>query len=185
MRNHNQRWEKGLYRSRRGLFFGVCKGLAEHLEFPVFWMRVIWIAVALFTVALPVIIAYFIAAILMKPEPVVPFESEADREFYDSYVSSRSMGIRRLKRSYDNLDSRIQRIESIVTEHNEIILKLFEGMRFDKQKLEPLLTEGIKFHPLHHEQKNPFWKADQVTLAIHLLGQHTSGMEVAENYVPA
>ncbi|MBI2329157.1 MAG: transcription-repair coupling factor [Chloroflexi bacterium] len=40
-------------------------------------------------------------------------------------------------------------IESIATEHGEIILRLFEGMRFDKQKLEPFLKDGIKFHPLH------------------------------------
>ena len=35
-------------------------------------------------------------------------------------------------------------IESISTEHGEIILRLWEGMRFDKQKLEPLLRDGIK-----------------------------------------
>ncbi len=40
-------------------------------------------------------------------------------------------------------------IESISTEHGEIILMLFEGMRFDKQKLEPILKDGIKFHPFH------------------------------------
>jgi len=40
-------------------------------------------------------------------------------------------------------------IESLITEHGEIILRLFEGMRFDKQKLEPILKEGIRFHPFH------------------------------------
>jgi len=34
-------------------------------------------------------------------------------------------------------------IESISTEHGEIILRLFEGMRFDKQKLESF-KDGIK-----------------------------------------
>jgi phage shock protein C len=108
---------KGLYRSRGGLFFGVCKGLANHLDFSVFWMRVLWVAVSLFTGVgiLFGFIAYIVAAIVMKPEPVVPFASDSDREFYDSYVSSRTMGINRLKRTYENLDRRIQRIESIVT----------------------------------------------------------------------
>ena len=108
---------KGLYRSRDGLFFGVCKGLAKHLDFPVFWMRVLWVAVSLFTGVgiLFGFIAYIVAAIVMKPEPVVPFASDSDREFYDSYVSSRAMAINRLKRTYENLDRRIQRIESIVT----------------------------------------------------------------------
>jgi transcription-repair coupling factor (superfamily II helicase) len=35
-------------------------------------------------------------------------------------------------------------IESIATEHGEIILRLFQGMRFDRQKLEPILRDGIK-----------------------------------------
>jgi len=40
-------------------------------------------------------------------------------------------------------------IESISTEHGEIILRLFEGLHFDRQKLEPILKDGIKFHPFH------------------------------------
>ncbi|MBA7690046.1 Transcription-repair-coupling factor [subsurface metagenome] len=34
-------------------------------------------------------------------------------------------------------------IESISTEHGQIILRLFQGMQFDKQKLEPV-RDGIK-----------------------------------------
>jgi len=34
-------------------------------------------------------------------------------------------------------------IESISTEDGQIVLRLFEGMQFDKQKLEPLLKDGI------------------------------------------
>ena len=35
-------------------------------------------------------------------------------------------------------------IESISTEDGQITLRLFEGMKFDKQKLEPFLKDGIK-----------------------------------------
>ena len=35
-------------------------------------------------------------------------------------------------------------IESISTEKEQIVLRLFEGMRFDRQKLEPVLRDGIK-----------------------------------------
>lgn len=51
----------------------------------------------------------------MKPEPVMPLQTDADAEFYNSYVTSRSAALQRLKRTYDNLDRRIQRIEDIVT----------------------------------------------------------------------
>ena len=51
----------------------------------------------------------------MKPEPVLPLQTEDDEEFYNSFASSRRMAIHRLKRTFDHLDRRIQRIESIVT----------------------------------------------------------------------
>lgn len=104
-----------LYRSRDGIIFGVCKGLADYLNFSVFWTRVIAIVCLIFTGLWPVVGVYFLAALLMKPESVVPLECDDDREFYHSYASSRSMAIHRLKRTYDQLDRRIQRIESVVT----------------------------------------------------------------------
>ena len=35
-------------------------------------------------------------------------------------------------------------IESISTEHGQIIIRLFQGMQLDRQKLEPILRDGIK-----------------------------------------
>jgi transcription-repair coupling factor (superfamily II helicase) len=40
-------------------------------------------------------------------------------------------------------------IATISTEQNEIVLRLFEGMHFDKQKVDPVLKDGIKYHPFH------------------------------------
>jgi len=114
----NGTWRRTLYRSRDGVVLGVCKGIADYLQFPVFWLRLGLILLAILPMGMgipPVVIGYFVAAILMKPEPVVPFANESDREFYESYVSSRKMAISRLKRTYDSLDRRIRRIESIVT----------------------------------------------------------------------
>lgn len=107
--------ERTLYRSRSGIICGVCKGIAEHLDFPVFWLRVIALVV-LFTAGIfPPVLLYFLAAIFMKPEPVIPFSDVEDQEFYNSYVNSRSMALHRVKKTYDNLDRRIRRIEDIVT----------------------------------------------------------------------
>jgi phage shock protein C len=63
----------------------------------------------------PMIGIYIVAALVMKPEPVRPFESEAERDFYDAYVDSRHRTARGIRRRYDNLDHRIQRMEDIVT----------------------------------------------------------------------
>lgn len=104
-----------LYRSRRGIFMGVCRGLAEHFNFSVFWMRVIVFTIFLFTGFWPVGVVYIIAGLLLKLEPVIPLKNETDQEFYQSYTHSRSSAIQRIKRKFDNIDRRIQRMEDRVT----------------------------------------------------------------------
>lgn len=104
-----------VYRSRHGMIFGVCRGTAEYLGFSVFWFRFLTVCAALFTGFWPLVGMYIIAALLMKPEPVVPFEEDSEQEFYDSYVNSRTMALSRLKRTYDNLERRIRRMENLVT----------------------------------------------------------------------
>ena len=104
-----------LYRSRKGMWCGVCRGLAEYYSLDVFWMRVLTVVAAFFVGIWPAVIMYLIAVMVMKPEPVLPLETEEDEEFYHSYSGSRSMALHRLKRTFGNLDRRIQRLESAVT----------------------------------------------------------------------
>ncbi|NIM99736.1 MAG: envelope stress response membrane protein PspC, partial [candidate division Zixibacteria bacterium] len=81
----------------------------------VFWTRAIVVILLLFSGFWPIMALYFIAALLMKPEPVIPIESEDQQEFYNSYVYSRKGAIDRMKRRYENLERRIQRMEHRVT----------------------------------------------------------------------
>ncbi|MBW1865301.1 MAG: envelope stress response membrane protein PspC [Deltaproteobacteria bacterium] len=106
---------RGLYRSRNGIILGVCRGLASFFDLKAFWIRVIVVIFFLASGVWPVLVLYFIASLLMKPEPVRPIESEAEQEFYDSYTSSRPRATSRLKRRFHNLDHRIQRMEDMVT----------------------------------------------------------------------
>ena len=62
----------GLYRSRNGAILGVCRGIAEYFDFSLFWVRAITVLLFLFSGIWPIIILYFLAALLMKPEPVIP-----------------------------------------------------------------------------------------------------------------
>lgn len=112
---HDEDTRKGLYRSRKGIVFGVCRGIAEHLDVSVFWARVIMVILTFPLGFVGGIGLYLLAALLMKPEPMLPLESNDDTEFYNSYVSSRSMALHRLKKTFDSLDRRIQRMENIVT----------------------------------------------------------------------
>jgi phage shock protein C len=84
MRNHDKLTRSGIYRSRKGVIFGVCRGLAEHFDFSIVWARVIAIIFLLVTGFWPAIGLYLIAALLMKPAPVIPIKTEAEQEFYDS-----------------------------------------------------------------------------------------------------
>lgn len=105
----------GLYRSRQGKICGVCRGMAEYLDFSVFWTRVIAVILLIVTGIWPIVGLYVLAALVMKPKPSMPIETDEEQEFYNSYVSSRSMALQRLQRTFDKLDRRIQRIEGIVT----------------------------------------------------------------------
>ena len=115
MRNHDKLTRSGIYRSRKGEIFGVCRGLAEHFNFSILWARVIAIIFLLVTGFWPAIGLYLIATLLMKPAPVIPIKTEAEQEFYDSYANSRHLAARRIKRRYENLERRIRRMEHIVT----------------------------------------------------------------------
>ncbi len=114
-----RRWRylntRPLYRSRDGLVLGVCRGVADYFNLRVLWIRVFVIATLLVSGIWPMVFIYFIASLLMKPEPVRPIETEAEAEFYDSYIYSRKKAAGRLKRRFKNLERRIQRMEDTVT----------------------------------------------------------------------
>ena len=105
----------GIYRSRDGVIFGVCRGLADHFDFSLFWIRAFAVAFLIVTGFWPAIGLYLIAAFLMKPRPVIPIENEAEQEFYDSYTASPGNAAQRLKQRFEKLERRIRRIEDTVT----------------------------------------------------------------------
>ena len=109
------RRNSGIYRSRKGLIFGVCRGIAEYFDFSVFWVRTITLLLFLFTGFWPVGVLYLLAVFIMKPEPVIPIGSVDEQDFYDAYLHARPQTINRLKRRYENLKRRIQRMEDTVT----------------------------------------------------------------------
>lgn len=115
MNRYTRFYRNGIYRSRSGIILGVCKGLAEHFDFSVFWTRMIAVIFLIVAGFLPAIGLYLLAALLMKPEPVIPIKNSGEKEFYDSYTYSRQGAVQRLKRRYENLQRRIQRMEHIVT----------------------------------------------------------------------
>jgi phage shock protein C len=105
----------GLHRSRNGVILGVCRGIAEYFDFSVFWVRAAAVIFLFISGFWPITAIYFIGAFLMKPEPAIPVQTSEEQEFYDSYVHSRRGATDRLKRRYESLMRRIQRLEHTVT----------------------------------------------------------------------
>lgn len=116
MTRFQRMFDSGLYRSRSGKILGVIQGLANHFDFNVFWLRVFAVILVCMSGIWPVVILYFLAGFMMKPEPVIPIANLEEDDFYSSYVRSRSGATRRLKRHFENLDRRIQRMEHVVTD---------------------------------------------------------------------
>jgi phage shock protein C len=115
MRRWRHTYSGPLYRSRDGVILGVCRGVADYFNLNIFWVRVIMLALFLVSGIWPMVFIYFVASLLMKPEPIRPLETEDEREFYDSYTYSRARAVGRLKRRFQNLDRRIRRMEDTVT----------------------------------------------------------------------
>lgn len=105
----------GIYRARDGVFLGVCKGVANHFDFSVFWVRMALVIVFIFSGFWPVIGVYLVAAFFMRPEPVRPITNDDEQAFYDSYVHSPRSAAQRLKKKFHELDRRIRRMEDKVT----------------------------------------------------------------------
>ncbi len=106
---------RGIYRSRKSILMGVCRGFADFFNLNVFWVRAITIILFLFTGFWPIGVIYITAGLLLKVEPVSPLHSEKEEEFYDSYTRSRQSAIQRIKRKFENIERRIQRMEHTVT----------------------------------------------------------------------
>jgi phage shock protein C len=95
-----------LYRSGNGVLLGVCKGLADYFDFSVYWVRAILIICLILSGFWPIMGLYFLAALIMKPEPAIPVMSEAEKG---------SGAIERLIRRHEKIEHRLRRMEDTVT----------------------------------------------------------------------
>lgn len=106
---------KKIYRSRYGIILGICKGVAEQFDIPVMLLRIGVIIIAISTGIWPVVLGYIVLAMYLKPKPIIPPSNEGEYAFYNSYTSSRSSALQRVKEKFDSLNKRIHRMEDIVT----------------------------------------------------------------------
>ena len=105
-----------LYRSsKESVFFGVCGGIAEHFDLAPWAIRLIAIVITLMSGGLPVVLIYIILGFTLKKAPPVRFDNYEDEEFWNTYQDSRSAALRKIHRTFERLEKRLQRMETIVT----------------------------------------------------------------------
>jgi phage shock protein C len=106
---------RGLYRSRKGVILGVCRGLADYFDFSVFWVRAIVVILFIFTGFWPVGGLYILAALLMKSEPAEYGGRNTKNGGDDRYTRAKNDTADRLRRKWRHLEKRIRRMEDKVT----------------------------------------------------------------------
>ncbi len=107
--------KRGLYRARDGVILGVCKGLADHFNLRVGWVRFFVVVAALITKAAPMIVLYLIAAYLMRRRRECPSSRESGgRRCHDRGRPFQGMADR-LKRRFERMEARLRRMEDVVT----------------------------------------------------------------------
>ena len=115
MRSYRHSNGRKLYRSRKGVIFGVCRGVADYFDFSVFWIRAIVIGVFICTGFWPIIGIYILSALLMKPEPAIRLRGGSKPAQNRAYAYTRQETAERLKRKWRHLEERIRRMEDKVT----------------------------------------------------------------------
>jgi phage shock protein C len=104
-----------LYRARDGMLLGVCLGFARYRDIPVPWLRLAVLFGILFTGIWPGVALYILAAVLLKPEPVLtPLDPQEDR-FYARFSGSRAVALHELGQRIERLGERIRGMEDTVT----------------------------------------------------------------------
>ncbi len=121
-RRRHDRWNSNftglrqdLFRSRSGVIMGVCRGIANRFDLSVHLVRAVAVFLLFVSGFWPVVGLYFLAAFLIKPEPVTPIHSEAEGDFYENYVTSRKAAIRSIHGRFKTLERKILRLEDAVT----------------------------------------------------------------------
>jgi phage shock protein C len=62
-----------------------------------------------------VVVLYFVAALLMKPEPIIRYHQHDDEAFCGSQAHTRSPSSNHIKRRQQTLERRLRNLESTVT----------------------------------------------------------------------
>ena len=125
-----------LYRDQqRGIFGGVCAGIAKYLGVEPWVIRVLVIAIALLGSVFIPLIVYIVLVFVLDPEPsrtsdwAEPQDESNGRSPYAAIRTSPRLGLRVVGADFRELELRLRRMERYVTSSKYDLDKGFSDMR--------------------------------------------------------
>ena len=118
-----------LYKDKdKAMISGVCAGIANYYGWRPDGLRVAAVILSFFMFPLP-IIAYIIAAFVMKPGPATPaYESPEEERFWRTFSTRPKATFSELKHRFRALDVRIADMERAVTSNEYGLKKAFRDL---------------------------------------------------------
>jgi phage shock protein C len=118
----------GLYRDpKNGRITGVCAGLASYFGVKAGRVRLAVVILGCFFF-LPVLVAYVVLAVLLKPMPAQLYKDPDDAAFWRSVVRRPADTVSGLSRRFRELDQRLARLEHKVTSPDEVLRAQFRQL---------------------------------------------------------
>lgn len=105
-----------LHRSRNGMLFGVCQGIADYFDISAVWIRLVFAISFAFTLFFPTGLIYLVLAIIMKKAPGKEETVQYHPSSYQPRANARTIHLRQLKDRFHTLENRIRRMENHVTD---------------------------------------------------------------------
>ena len=104
-----------LYRDRgNGKLFGVCAGIADYLGVDVLIIRIATVLGAVFF-TMPVVGAYLLAALLLKPKPPKIYASREEEDFWRTVATKPDVTVAGLRQKFRDVERRLAGMETYVS----------------------------------------------------------------------
>ena len=134
VRDYHSRKSSTLIRPRDSrVFAGVCAGLANHLNLPIFWTRFFFVVIGF--VQFPLVFLFYIIAIFVIPcEKRVPMEMACDfvppppPAADETNLVESEVDLETLNQQFDAIEAKIRLLEDHVTSKEYILRRKFEEL---------------------------------------------------------
>jgi phage shock protein C len=104
-----------LYRDpENGKLLGVCAGLADYLGVDVLIIRIATVLGAVFF-TMPVVGAYLLAALLLKPKPPRVYASREEEDFWRTVATKPDVTVAGLRQKFRDVERRLAGMETYVS----------------------------------------------------------------------